>query len=389
MSHRLRAALLALLLVTLSSPAAAAVGPDYGAANQQTTATPTEQAPVEQTTIRIQLKSNGDARWIITTRFNVSTQRERNSFNETAEAFVDGETDALGLSAFRQASTAASRSTGRQMNVTNVERSSNHTEHSLTLSFTWTNFARVEDEIFYVDDVYETEDGTWFDGLGDGQVLVVELPPEAGVRSAPKRVQNGMIVWEGPQEFAGSDLHLAYSQQEPVTTTTTPGTPTESKTTNQSGPGPGQSPRGGENNAILWGGFFAIGLGIAVVSVYMLSRRDADAFGGEAPPQGGPDAGRPPAGASQSPEQESTPEDDSGDEINEELLSDEERVERLLEQNGGRMKQANIVKETGWSNAKVSQLLSVMEEDGQIDKLRIGRENLISFPDEDVTDIKD
>ena len=51
------------------------------------------------------------------------------------------------------------------------------------------------------------------------------------------------------------------------------------------------------------------------------------------------------------------------------------------------MKQANIVKETGWSNAKVSQLLSAMEEDGQIDKLRIGRENLISFPDEDVTDL--
>jgi hypothetical protein len=74
-------------------------------------------------------------------------------------------------------------------------------------------------------------------------------------------------------------------------------------------------------------------------------------------------------------------------EVDVELLSDEERVERLLEQNGGRMKQASIVKETGWSNAKVSQLLSSMEEADRIDKLRIGRENLISFPDEDVTDI--
>jgi uncharacterized membrane protein len=51
------------------------------------------------------------------------------------------------------------------------------------------------------------------------------------------------------------------------------------------------------------------------------------------------------------------------------------------------MKQATIVKETGWSNAKVSQLLSAMAEDDRVDKLRIGRENLISFPDEDVTDI--
>lgn len=72
--------------------------------------------------------------------------------------------------------------------------------------------------------------------------------------------------------------------------------------------------------------------------------------------------------------------------IDEELLSDEERVERLLQQNGGRMKQADIVRETDWSNAKVSQLLSSMNEDGQIDKLRIGRENLISFPDVDITD---
>ncbi|MFB6243633.1 MAG: helix-turn-helix transcriptional regulator, partial [Halobaculum sp.] len=66
-----------------------------------------------------------------------------------------------------------------------------------------------------------------------------------------------------------------------------------------------------------------------------------------------------------------------------ELLSDEERVEHLLEQNGGRMRQADIVTETGWSDAKVSQLLSSMAEEDRVDKLRLGRENLISFPDTD------
>ena len=50
------------------------------------------------------------------------------------------------------------------------------------------------------------------------------------------------------------------------------------------------------------------------------------------------------------------------------------------------MKQGTIVTETGWSNAKVSQLLSAMDDDDRIDKLRIGRENLITLPDEDVTD---
>jgi uncharacterized membrane protein len=47
------------------------------------------------------------------------------------------------------------------------------------------------------------------------------------------------------------------------------------------------------------------------------------------------------------------------------------------------MKQANIVEETGWSDAKVSQLLSSMAEAGRVDKLRLGRENLISLPEDE------
>jgi Uncharacterized membrane-associated protein/domain len=74
------------------------------------------------------------------------------------------------------------------------------------------------------------------------------------------------------------------------------------------------------------------------------------------------------------PATEETAEDDLS------LLSDEERVERLLEQNGGRMRQADIVSDTGWSDAKVSQLLSKMAQDDRVEKLRLGRENLISLP---------
>jgi len=63
----------------------------------------------------------------------------------------------------------------------------------------------------------------------------------------------------------------------------------------------------------------------------------------------------------------------------EELLTDEARVKKLLDENGGRMKQVNIVDETGWSKSKVSMLLSEMEDDGEISKLRVGRENIISL----------
>ena len=110
----------------------------------------------------------------------------------------------------------------------------------------------------------------------------------------------------------------------------------------------------------------------------------ADADDGSAGDAAGVAAGAAAAAAADSTDDDPPDEDDG---VDVELLSDEERVERLLDRNGGRMKQAAIVKETGWSNAKVSQLLSAMEDDERIDKLRIGRENLISFPDEDVTDL--
>lgn len=62
------------------------------------------------------------------------------------------------------------------------------------------------------------------------------------------------------------------------------------------------------------------------------------------------------------------------------VLTNEEQVLRLLDDNGGRMRQTRIVESTGWSKAKVSMLLSEMEADGTIGKLRVGRENIISRP---------
>jgi hypothetical protein len=89
----------------------------------------------------------------------------------------------------------------------------------------------------------------------------------------------------------------------------------------------------------------------------------------------GPDAGEAATGGATAAGEESDP----GPAVTDaELLSDEERVMRLLDENGGRMKQVNIVDETDWSKSKVSMLLSEMEDAGRISKLRVGRENIIS-----------
>jgi hypothetical protein len=71
---------------------------------------------------------------------------------------------------------------------------------------------------------------------------------------------------------------------------------------------------------------------------------------------------------------------DGDDEVPSELLSSEDRVLRLLDANDGRMRQADIVEETGWSKSKVSRVLAGMDEEGQIVKVDVGRGNLIARP---------
>ncbi|WP_425606565.1 helix-turn-helix transcriptional regulator [Halomontanus rarus] len=62
---------------------------------------------------------------------------------------------------------------------------------------------------------------------------------------------------------------------------------------------------------------------------------------------------------------------------NEDFMTDRERVRELVTENGGRMKQADIVDSVEWSKAKVSRLLADLESEDEITKLRLGRENLI------------
>ena len=65
-----------------------------------------------------------------------------------------------------------------------------------------------------------------------------------------------------------------------------------------------------------------------------------------------------------------------------EVLSDEEHVIEMLEENGGRMPQRQITERREWSKSKVSRLLSKMEEEGEINKISTGRENLITLHDQ-------
>jgi hypothetical protein len=395
------AAVLFLALLVSSVLAGGAVatgsaGPQPETVGQEgTQANPLE---LENNTIVVELDPDGDARWVVTWWFAVPEDGVA-QFRTLADEFESRDSSLRTPDTFRNVSQQLDAEHDRSIRITDESRGSSpdavvrNGTGRLRLAFTWENFARVDGDRLYVDDTLATaEQGTWFPGLTDDQNLIVRVPPGYGVIDANVDVQDGALRWEGPTTFDEGSLEVTFVGDSG--NPTTPGTPVDPGGSNDDGDGD-------DSNLLLWG---TAGLVVAVIAIVLayLGGRHRERIRSRLPI--GADDGSPDAGQTTGPAAGKTAEDtadpvagghsgstddpqDSA-EIDEELLSDEERVERLLEQNGGRMKQADIVEETGWSNAKVSQLLSAMEEEGQIDKLRIGRENLISFPDVDVTGIE-
>ncbi|PSQ38552.1 hypothetical protein BRD10_03900, partial [Halobacteriales archaeon SW_12_71_31] len=54
------------------------------------------------------------------------------------------------------------------------------------------------------------------------------------------------------------------------------------------------------------------------------------------------------------------------------------------ERRGGRVRQQEIVEALDWTEAKTSQVVSGMREEGTIEGFRLGRENVLTLPDEDL-----
>ena len=350
-----RTLLCALLLLALATGASAVAA--------------AELSPSEEVRLEADIQADGDAEWHVVVRVPLEMESDVETFEAFAQGTGTGDFDVT-LTAFEAAAVEASETTERDMVIVDTSRdwdvieSDNGTMAGvgeIRLSFTWTNFARVDGERLIVDDAFETTDGTWLPGLAEGQTLVLQPPEGYGVTTAPVAPRDRTLQWEGPVSFQPGYFEIVYQ----------PGVEPSNSLVDLS-------------NLLLVGALVLSGAALTL-GLYLLWRRRSEA---ELlmPSLGGWE--------SDSDSESATTNGASGaeaglpDEQDIELLSDEERVERLLERNGGRMKQAKIVEETDWSNAKVSQLLSSMAETGRIEKLRIGRENLISLPGEGIDDIE-
>jgi hypothetical protein len=333
------------------------------------------QASVEETHLEAQLQDDGDARWTITATIPLENDRQVRNFRSFADSFENGERDfELGVDTFRRAAQEASTASGRDMAVVSERRDSRIVDETdgdevtrygeLQVSFTWESFGRVDENgTMHVDDAFNTTSGTWLNTLAEDETLVIRSPPGYGAPStAPIGAQEGDLQWEGPRTFEPGYFEIVY----PPSNAFLPDW---------------------DVSTMLLAGAVLMSSAALLLGGFLLWRREgsADDGAGDAPAAAAEETGG--GGGNPAPADGGAAAAGADDGQDLELLSDEERVEYLLERNGGRMKQANIVKETGWSNAKVSQLLSSMEDDERIDKLRIGRENLISLPGENVGDL--
>jgi len=342
-------------VVVVASLAAVPVQADSEPASLQT------PGGFDSTNFRVTVYENGSATWAIEHERPLENDSEVDQFESYANNFEDNETelyqnfvdDATLLTQF------GSNQTGREMDAQNFQRSASvdpaQSQGTVRMAFLWTNFADVSGDSIVVSDVFE---GGFY--IGSGQSIVFERGPGLAFstaqpipdsQSAPDSLaQSQSVTWIGERSFNDSRPYVALGPRSVV----------------QNGTG---SPAGDTSGAGMWP--LALGMLAVVLSVAaVVARRSgglAVLFSTE--PETATESASPPPTESSIADKE--------------LLDDSDRVIELLEENGGRMKQVDIVDQTEWSKSKVSMLLSDMEDDDEISKLRVGRENIISLAGEE------
>ena len=342
-----------------------------------------EGIETDRTRIRIDLRENGDAGWEIEFWTRLDDEETEAAFESVEEDVEEDPAPFLDRFTERMETTvdAAREATGREMAVEDV---SVRTEREaipeafglLVYTFRWTGFASVENSDILAGDAIDgflLEDGTRLTVQWPERYDLATVDPEPDDRSDPNR----LIVW------FGADTEFLPGQPRIRVSTGATGLPT----------------------------WFAAGTVVALIALigaaFYLFGRDTGAGttrarGPDEKPfeaDDRPDSDGASAGGSAeatgdiADESASAATDDTADgetdtasgaadDPSEELLSNEERVLRLLDRNGGRMKQQGIVEELDWTEAKTSKVVTGLREEDRVEVYRIGRENVVALPGE-------
>ncbi len=310
----------------------------------------------DSTTFVVTVDEDGDATWTFRHERRLTAEEEAD-FEAFTEEFQEEETDIYDEFTVQAQALADSGTdrTDREMEADEFNRSAGvdyrpNAMGYVEMSFTWSGFAAVDDGRVVVGDVFE---GGLY--IGPDQSFVVQpegtlafenVQPEGDAEYAGAELERAeSVTWTGERDFADGQPRAVLV------------TPEAESSADAAGEGPGD---GADDSGRWIAAALLVLLGAGVAAAWYGSTRVGSRGEG-------------------SPEDEEPTGDADGAVPDESFLTDEDRVVDLITDNGGRMKQVNIVEETGWSKSKVSMLLSEMEEEGTISKLRVGRENIISL----------
>jgi len=359
MERTVAASITLLAVVVLATPAGAA-GWGFAALGPQQITPDTVQLGVD-------VAQNGTASWTVTYRTRLSTDNETAAFADLRRS-VRNNSSAY-VAPFRERIRAtvatAENATGRRMTATNFSVSTSVQSIGsdygvVTYRFTWRHFAAVDGRTV---DAGDAISGLYLDS---NTTLVVTGPSGYAVSSVappPDASADRSVRWHGELAFTRDDPRVAFAP---------------AAASGPSTPWP-----------LVLGALALVVLGAAAAVWY---RRRGGRDGGRS--TGRPDDG---AGADDAPRTATSPSGtaaesrqesgagapEGGNDAPSELLSNEERVTRFLTERGGRARQQELVSETGWTEAKTSQVVSGMRESGDLESFRIGRENVLKIPDDE------
>jgi hypothetical protein len=319
---------------------------------------PLQEGDVDRIVMEVDVEADGSAAWRIEHRIRLDDAATTAGFEETRRS-IEADREAV-LANFtetiRAMATTAETETGRAMVVENVSvavsREQLPQEYGVVAySFRWYGFADPDGDLRVGDAV----PGLFLDGK---TTLLVSWPGEATLATVspdPDDRRDKAVVWHGPLEFASGEPAIVL----------------ESETLSF---GPDLVWDVSSNDSLVALTVLVLFAGMVSTGSVALYRRLGG--GTEAPDTGegesgsGRDAGTAePASAG-----------DTGV-LPEELLSNEERVLRLLDDRGGRVKQQDVVEALDWSETKTSEVVSELREADRIEVYRLGRNNVLALPE--------
>ena len=381
------------------------------------------QVDPDDVSLGVDLRADGSAAWTVEYRVRLDDDNTTQAFESLRNDIEANDTQYVSEFRGRMVATAdtAENATGREMEIRNVSVTANRQELPqeygvLTYTFVWTNFSVVEEGSITAGDALagfflDSETSMQFSWPA-GYAVETAQPDPDDIRS-----ESRIAVWNGQVDFGPDEPTLVVTQQAAAgTTTTTP--------SGGGGNGDGDGSDGGtDDGGLPTGAIVAIGFVVLAAAGVVYWRREGDSAvdaSGSPAASGAPSAGTAAGGAAAdasgaddpAAERDGASGDAAGDGTDgtaadavdadgdaaagaaatatdddppweDELLSNQEQVLALMEHEGGRMKQQAVARTLDWTDAKTSQVVRKMRDEGDLDAFRLGRENVLVLPGEE------